>query len=51
MHIKTEPVYHTQSNPEDDTFDQTNCENEDPEFQDEYIYKNDNKWQPYPLRT
>ena len=45
IHIKTEPVYHTQSYPEDDTFDQTNYENEDPEFQHEYLYKNDNTQQ------
>ena len=62
MLIKTEPVYHTQSYPEDDTFDQTNYENEDPEFQHEYDYENDNKQQnehhtPYahnnkhPVRT
>ena len=37
MHIKTEPVYHTQSYPEDNTFNQTNYENEDPEFQQKYI--------------
>ena len=38
MHIKTEPVYHTQSYPEDNAFDRTNYENEDLEFQYEYIY-------------
>ena len=41
--IKTEPVYRTQSYPEDDTFDQTNYENEDTEFQHEYVYKNDSE--------
>ena len=45
IHIKTEPVYHSQSYPENDTSDQTNYENEDPEFQHEYVYKNDNKQQ------
>ena len=35
MHIKTEPLYHTQSYPEAETFDQTNYENEGPEFQHE----------------
>ena len=32
MHIKTEPVYYTQSYPENNTFDQTNYEDEDSEF-------------------
>ena len=45
MHIKTEPVYHTQSYPEDNTFDQTNYQNEDPELQYEYVYENDNERQ------
>ena len=45
IHIKTEPVYHTQSYPEDDTFDQINYDNEDPEFQHEYIHENDNERQ------
>ena len=52
MHIKTEPVYHTQSYPENDTFDQTNYENEDPELQHEYkhhtLYTRNNK---HPVRT
>ena len=52
MHIKTEPVYHTQSYPENDTFDQTNYENEDPELQHEYkhhtLYMRNNK---HPVRT
>ena len=42
-HIKTEPVYHTQSCPEDDTFDQINYDSEDPEFQHEYAHENDNE--------
>ena len=45
MHIKTEPAYRAQSYPEYNTFDQTNYENEDPELQHEYIYKNDNEQQ------
>ena len=45
MHIKTESVYHTQSYPEGNAFNQTNYENEDPEFQHEYVYKNDKEWQ------
>ena len=45
IHIKTEPVYHTQSYPEDNAFDQTSYANEDPEFQHKYIYENDNERQ------
>ena len=44
-YIKTEPVYHTQCYPEGNAFDQTNYENEDPEFQHECVYENDNKRQ------
>ena len=43
MHIQIVPVYHTQSYPEGNTFNQTNYENEDPEFQEKYVYKNDNE--------
>ena len=43
IHVKTEPVYHTQSYPEYDTFNQSNYEKKDLEFQLEYIYENDNE--------
>ena len=45
IHVKTEPVYHTQSYPEYDTFNHSNYEKKDLEFQLEYIYENDNEWQ------
>ena len=41
MHIQIVPVYHIQSYPEGNTFNQTNYENEDPEFQQKYVYEND----------
>ena len=45
IHIKSEPVYHTQSYLEDNTLNQTNYKNGDPEFQHKYVYKNDNERQ------
>ena len=45
IHIKTEPVCHTQYHREDDTFDQINYDNEDPEFQHEHVHENDNERQ------
>ena len=45
IHIKIEPVCHTQSYPEDNAFDQASYVNENPEFQHEYIYENDNERQ------
>lgn len=41
MHIKTEPVYHAQSYPEVNTFAQTHFDNEDTEYQTDYINEND----------
>ena len=44
MHIKTEPVYHAQSYPEVNTFAQTHFDNEDTEYQTDYINENGTKY-------
>ena len=41
MHIKTEPVYHAQSYSEVNTYTQTHFDDEDTEYQTDYINEND----------